>query len=61
MNTLDLNFHQLGPLGQVCLVVAKSFCVFVCCVFVPFPCDFLRGRTGAERALSVDWCNIDLE
>ena len=22
---------------------------------------FLRGRTGVERASSVDWCNLDLD
>ena len=32
------HIRQLGPLGRVGLVVAKSVCVFV-----PFPCDFFRG------------------
>ena len=27
----------------------------------PLPMQFsLRGRTGAERASSVDWCDLDL-
>ena len=33
-------FHHLGPLGPVGLVVAKSVCVLLVCVFVPFPCFF---------------------
>ena len=49
--------QQLGPLGRVGLVVAMSVCCRLC---VPFPCIFLRGRTGAERASSVDWCDLDL-
>ena len=28
---------------------------------VPFPCDLLRGWTGAERASSVDWCDLNLD
>ena len=52
----EIHFHQLGPLGRVVLVVAKSVCLSVC-LFVPFPCDFfLRGWTCAEPASSVDWC-----
>ena len=34
------------------------------CLFVglsPFHVIVLRGRTGAERASSVDWCNLDLD
>ena len=28
----------------------------------PFPMQFfLRGRTGAERASCVDWCDLDLD
>ena len=27
----------------------------------PFHVIFLRGRTGAERASSVDWCDLDLD
>ena len=27
----------------------------------PFHVIFLRGRTGAERASSVDWCNLNLD
>ena len=54
------NFHQLGPLGQVGLVVAKSVCVLF--VFLsPSHVIFLLGRTGAERASSMEWCNIDLD
>ena len=53
-------FHQLGPLGQVGLVVTKSVCLSVC-LLSPSHAIFLRGRTGAERALSVDWCNLDLD
>ena len=32
-------FHQLGPLGRVGLVVAKS----VSYLFVPFPCNFFQA------------------
>ena len=56
-------WSQLGPLGRVGLVVTKSVCVCVCvspshaifCVVglvQSVPCLW----TGAERALSVDWC-----
>ena len=54
-------FHQLGPLGRVGLVVAMCVCIFVCFSDVLFSCDFLCGRTGAERASSVDWCDLDLD
>ena len=27
----------------------------------PFHVIFLRGRTGAERASSVDWCDLALD
>ena len=57
----DIFFHQLGPQGRVGLVVTKSVCLSVCLFIVPFQCDFLRGRTSAERASSVDWCDLDLE
>ena len=51
-------FYQLGPLGRVGLAVAMSVGV----VFLsPSHAIFLRGTTGAERALSVDWCNLDLD
>ena len=30
---------------------------FVCPLPIQF---FLRDRTGAERASSMDWCNLDL-
>ena len=44
------NFHQLGTLGRVGIVVAKSVCVlFVCCVFVPFPYD-PKGNAGTIHA-----------
>ena len=60
----SLGFHQLCPLGRVCLVVAMcvslSVCLFVC-LMSHFHVIFLRGRTGAERALSVDWCDLDLD
>ena len=60
------NFQQLGPLGRVGLVVAMCVCLSVClfvCLMSPFHVIFLRGRTGAERASSVDWCdpNLDLD
>ena len=35
-------------------------CLSVCLSDVPFSCNFLRGRTGAERASSMDWCDLDL-
>ena len=58
------NFHQLGPEGRVGLVVAMGVCFFVS-LFVslmsPFHVIFLRGRTGAERASSLDWCDLELE
>ena len=66
----DVHFHQLGPLGRDDLVVAMFFSssvflfVFSVCLFVslmsPFHVIFLRGRTGAECASSVDWCNLNL-
>ena len=40
------DFHQLGPLGRVGLVVAKSVCLFV-----PFPCDFFAW---------LEWCGACL-
>ena len=46
-----LDFHQLGPLGRVG--------VFTC--LSPSHAIFLCGRIGAERALSVDWCDLDLD
>ena len=58
------NFHQLGPLGRVGLVVAMCVCFFLCffvCLMSPFHVIFLRCRTGAEGALSVDWCNLDFD
>ena len=36
------DFHQLGPLGRVGLVVTKSVCKFYY-VFVPFPWDFFEA------------------
>ena len=57
------HFHQLGPLGRVGLVVAMCVCFYLCffvCLMSPFDVIFLRGRTGAERASSMDWCDLDL-
>ena len=48
------DFHQLGRVG---LVVAMS----MCCCLSPSHAIFLRGRTGADRALSVDWYDLDLD
>ena len=42
-------------LGRVGLVVAMFVFFFVSLSDVPFSCNLLRGRTGAERASSVDW------
>ena len=42
------DFHQLGPLGRVGLVVTESVCLFVC-LFVPFPCDFFLGLSLVLR------------
>ena len=53
------NFHQLRPLGRVGLLVAKSVSVLSVCLS-PSHAIFLHGRTGAERALSMDWCDLDL-
>ena len=58
--TQNITFHQLGPLGRVGLVVAKSVSVLSVCLS-PSHAIFLRGRTGAERAFSVDWCNLNLK
>ena len=41
----------------MCLYV----CLSVCLSNVPFSCNFLRGRTGAERVSSVDWCDLNLD
>ena len=41
----------------VCLFI----CIFVCLSDVPFSCNFLRSRTGAELASSVGWCDLDLD
>ena len=41
---------------DVCLFVGLSVCLMS-----PFHVIFLRGRTGAELASSVDWCDLDLE
>ena len=32
----------------------------VCLLMSPSHAIFLRGRTGAERASFVDWCDLDL-
>ena len=57
--SLSANFHQLGPLGRIGQRVDMSVCL---CVFLtPSHAIFLRGRTGAERSLSVDWCDLDLD
>ena len=62
--TFFKDFHQLGPLGRVGLVVAMCVSLFLCifvCLMSPSHVIFLCGRTGAERASSGDWCNLDLE
>ena len=41
-------FHQLGPLGRVGLVVAKSVCLCVCLSVCPNPLHFFW--TGADCA-----------
>ena len=51
------NFSPTLPLGRVGLVVTMS----VSCILSPSHAIFLRGRTGAERASSVDWCDLHLE
>ena len=58
---LKLLFHQLGPLGQVNLIVTKSFSVLLSVCLSPSHAIFLRGRTGAERSSSVDLCDLDLD
>ena len=63
-----MNFHKLGPLGRAITKSAsgpswsssRDVCLFLCW-FSPFHVIFLRGRTGAERAWSVDWCDLDLD
>ena len=56
----NITFHQLGPLGRVGLVVVKSVSVLSVCLSHSHAI-FFRGRTGAERASSVDWCNLNLK
>ena len=34
---------------------------FVVLCLSPFHAIFLRGRTGVERASTVDWCDLDLD
>ena len=63
-NGILKNFHQLGLLGRVGLVVAMCVCFYLCffvCLMSPFHVTFLRGRTGAERASSVNWFDLDLD
>ena len=55
-----MHFHQLGPLSRVGLVVAMSVRLSVCLLMSPSHAIFVRGRTGAERALSLDWCDLNL-
>ena len=47
------DFHQLGPLGQVGLVVAMSVCLFVC-FSVPFSCKFFQGLWLNSRCAYID-------
>ena len=42
------------------MFVCLSVCLRVC-LMSPFHVIILRGRTGAERASSVDWCDLDLD
>ena len=46
-------FHQLGPLGRVGLLVAKSLCVFV-----PVPCNFFCVG-GLMRSVPRPWTGVD--
>jgi hypothetical protein len=39
---------------------SRKVCLRVVCLS-PSHAIFLRGRTGAERASSVDWCHLDLD
>ena len=57
----NITFPQLGPLGRVGLVVAKSVSVLSVCLSPSHAIFFLRGRTEAERALSVDWCDLNIK
>ena len=46
LHICDVNFHQLGPLGRVGLVVTESVCVCVCvsvCLFVPSHAIFFEA------------------
>ena len=47
-----------GPSWSISRDVCLCVCLFVC--LSPSHAIFLRGRTGAERALSVDWCDLNL-
>ena len=53
-------FSPTRPGLVVAMCVCMSVCLFVC-LMSPFHIIFLRGRTSAERALSMDWCNLDLD
>ena len=48
------DFHQLCRVG---LVDAMPVCLFTC--LSPSHAILLRGRTGAEHASLVDWCNLN--
>ena len=49
-----LNFHQLGPLGRVGLVVVMSIYVYIYIfrIYVPSPCDSPRGAKKVPREQS---------
>ena len=61
---LNFYFSSTRPSGPSCSssrdvrVLLLSLCLFVCPLFMQF---FLCGRTGAERASSMDWCDLHLE
>ena len=61
-NFFKIYFHQLGPLGRVSLVVAKSVCVlFACCFCVcPLPMRFFCV-VGLVRSVPRPWTGGDLD
>ena len=50
------DFYQIGPVGQVGLVVAMFVLMYDVCMVSPPHAIFLRPWTGAEHPLSVAWC-----
>ena len=59
--TITNLFSPTLPTG---LVVTMCVCFYLCffvCLMSPFHVIFLRCRTGAEYASSMEWCDLDLD